>query len=54
MGRRSWSTTRPGRPEMCGRFGLVADSEGVLDYFWFDPSSVEYKQRYNVAPTTPS
>ena len=38
---------------MCGRFGLVADGETVLDYFWFDPSSVQYKQRYNVAPTDP-
>ena len=38
---------------MCGRFGLATDSEGVLDYFWFDPSSVQYKQRYNVAPTDP-
>ena len=38
---------------MCGRFGMAADIEGVLDYFWFDPSSVEYKQRYNVAPTDP-
>ena len=38
---------------MCGRFGLVVDIEGVLDYFRFDPSSVAYKQRYNVAPTDP-
>jgi putative SOS response-associated peptidase YedK len=38
---------------MCGRFGLVVDIEGVLDYFRFDPSSVAYTQRYNVAPTDP-
>ena len=38
---------------MCGRFGMAADIEGVLEYFWFDPSSVLYKQRYNVAPTDP-
>jgi putative SOS response-associated peptidase YedK len=38
---------------MCGRFGLVSDIEGVLDYFRFDPSSVEYVRRYNVAPTDP-
>ena len=38
---------------MCGRFGMAADIEGVLDYFRFDPSSVRYKQRYNVAPTDP-
>jgi putative SOS response-associated peptidase YedK len=38
---------------MCGRFGLVVDIEGVLDYFRFDPSTVEYRQRYNVAPTDP-
>ena len=38
---------------MCGRFGLVMDIEGMLDYFRFDPSSVAYTQRYNVAPTDP-
>ena len=38
---------------MCGRFGMTTDIEGVLGYFQFDPSSVLYKQRYNVAPTDP-
>jgi putative SOS response-associated peptidase YedK len=38
---------------MCGRFGLVVDIEGLLDYFSFDPTRVEYVQRHNVAPTDP-
>ena len=32
---------------------MVVDIEGVLDYFRFDPTSVDYTQRYNVAPTDP-
>ncbi len=38
---------------MCGRFGLVMEIEGVLDYFHFDPASVDYHRRYNIAPTDP-
>jgi putative SOS response-associated peptidase YedK len=39
--------------DMCGRFALILDIERALDYFPFDPSTVEYVQRYNVAPTDP-
>ena len=38
---------------MCGRYGLTVEIEGLLDYFPFDPSSVDYRQRYNIAPTDP-
>lgn len=38
---------------MCGRFGIATDIEALQDFFVFDPSSVEYVKRYNVAPTDP-
>ncbi|MDA1035842.1 MAG: SOS response-associated peptidase [Chloroflexi bacterium] len=38
---------------MCGRFGIATDLEALQDFFVFDPASVEYLKRYNVAPTDP-
>jgi len=38
---------------MCGRFGIATDIEDLQDFFVFDPSSVEYAKRWNVAPTDP-
>ena len=38
---------------MCGRFGIATDVEALQDFFVFDPASVDYVKRYNVAPTDP-
>ncbi len=38
---------------MCGRFGIATDVEALQDFFVFDPDSVDYVKRYNVAPTDP-
>jgi putative SOS response-associated peptidase YedK len=38
---------------MCGRFGIATDIEELQDFFVFDPTSVEYVRRWNVAPTDP-
>ena len=38
---------------MCGRFGIATDLEDLQDFFVFDPSSIDYVKRYNVAPTDP-
>ena len=38
---------------MCGRFGISTDIENLQDFFVFDPSSVDYIRRYNIAPTDP-
>jgi putative SOS response-associated peptidase YedK len=38
---------------MCGRFGISTDIEELQDFFVFDPTSVDYVKRYNVAPTDP-
>lgn len=38
---------------MCGRFGISTDIEELQDFFVFDPASVNYEKRYNVAPTDP-
>ena len=38
---------------MCGRFGIATDIEALQDFFVFDPASVDYVKRYNVAPTDP-
>jgi len=38
---------------MCGRFGIATDIEDLQDFFIFDPMSVEYVKRWNVAPTDP-
>jgi len=38
---------------MCGRFGIATDIEGLLDFFDFDPASIDYVKSYNVAPTNP-
>ena len=36
---------------MCGRFGIATDIEVLQDFFVFDPTSIEYVKRYNIAPT---
>jgi putative SOS response-associated peptidase YedK len=38
---------------MCGRFGIATDIEDLQGFFVFDPTSVEYVKRWNVAPTDP-
>jgi len=38
---------------VCGRYGLTTDIEGLRDFFVFDPSTVDYRPRYNIAPTDP-
>lgn len=38
---------------MCGRYGLTTDIEGLQDFFVFDPNSIDYRPRYNIAPTDP-
>jgi putative SOS response-associated peptidase YedK len=38
---------------VCGRFGISTDIEELQDFFVFDPASVSYVKRYNVAPTDP-
>ena len=38
---------------MCGRFGISTDLEDLQGFFEFDPLSVDYVKRYNVAPTDP-
>jgi putative SOS response-associated peptidase YedK len=38
---------------MCGRFGISTDIEELQDFFVFDPSSVDYVKRYNIAPSNP-
>ena len=36
---------------MCGRYTLAAELDELRDRFSFDEGPIEYRPRYNIAPT---
>ena len=38
---------------MCGRFGLTIELDALVEFFPFDPTTMTYQPRFNIAPTDP-